>query len=338
MSIIDSTYKLCNYLRKTEYSNNLKTLVNDLNKSNTSDISSGNFGYVARHHTIQFLSYLYVNENYIKMNDIMVHMNMSPLNEHQKLMFEKGHNFLLQINNLIKNQLLLILPNAADVLDMYNKTKIKLSSNESIDIPYTYIEDLVKEFFNHRSFQIIRKAVNEFPKLLELPKDKILLGVEVLRKDLTLADFFEVPTSVKEMENILPRAHIGQNINRVFRSLVCLKTSVMIFNQLIYQACKQEKLTVLDNSNVSNIIRQKQFYLGDGIIIEVQPNDKCNTLILPRSCCYLNIVVNESYVVKGLFWLINHSFSMNAEYGYTEKYWLKRIDDDLNYFIKFNRY
>jgi len=338
MSIIESTYKLCNYLRKTDYSENLKEAIERLNKSNSQDSDGGHFGYVARHHTIQFLSYLYVNQNYEKMNQLMAPFKMKPLSENEVSLFEKGHNLLLKINQQIQDYLSKILPNSGAILDLYSKTKTTIISKESIDIPYSYIDDLTKEFYQHKSFEIIIKAANDFPKIKDLPKTQIILGVNTLLREINESDFLEVPNSIREMNSLLPREHIGQNVNRILRALSCLKISLIVLNQIIYQACKREKLTVLDNSNVSRIINHNTFYLGEAIILEAQPNHKCNPFVLPRSCCYLNIDVDDSYKIKGLFWLHNHSFSFGGEYGEIEKFWLKRIDDDLNYLIRFNHY
>ena len=337
MSILDSTYSLCKYIKNSEYSGSLKDVVGKLNRSTNHNIDDGHFGYVARHHTLQFLSYLYVNENYEKMNRLMAPFKLTPLNSQDVILFEKGHNLILNINKLIRDYLTQILPNSGDSIDIYRKVKTKITSNHIVDIPYSYIEEISKNFYGHRSLVTIKKAVTNFPKLKELPKDQISMGVELLLSEINRSDLFEVPTGIRDMNHMLPQGHIGENINITLRALSCLRVSLKVLNQIIYQAAKREKLAVLDNSNVSRIIDHQTYYLGEAIKLEVQPNHKCNLLILPRSCCFVNIK-QERHTTKGLFWIVNHTFSFSREYGHIETFWLRRIDDDLNYLINFNHY
>ncbi len=337
MSLRDSTYKLCNYLRRSIYSVELKNVIDKLNKSNNENINSGHFGYVARHHTLQFLSYLYVNQNYLKMNQLMAPFNLTPLNEKEINIFEKGHNLLLKINKIFKDELFKILPNAASILEVYQKVNVLINSNDIIDLPISYIDEITQQFLTHSSFNVIRNSIDQLPKIKEIPKEQLIMGVDLLLKEINQGDFFEVPETIRKMNHMLPIGHLAENINRVIRALACLKISTQVFNQLIYQAAKNEKLSVLDNSNIFRIVKHINFYLGEVVKLEVQPNRKCNSFELPLSCCYLNIEVRDDYKIKDLFWIANNSFSFGHEIGNVGKYWLRKIDTELNYLIDFNK-
>jgi hypothetical protein len=83
MNIKTETYNICKEIKKIELRNQVKDLINELNKSSEQDRGTDNdrsyYGYVARNQNAQFMGYLLVDEKREEIEKI-AHLKYQKLN------------------------------------------------------------------------------------------------------------------------------------------------------------------------------------------------------------------------------------------------------------------
>jgi hypothetical protein len=172
---------------------------------------------------------------------------------------------------------------------------------------------------------VIKNIDNTPNKLIQnIPSEKYLGPVLAFIKKIERYGVHNTPEDFKDLN--FKEDSPEYILNKLLFSLMSFRKILENINQLIYQAFLMDKLVVLSDNNIINILENNTHMIGQGLTILIQP------------------IAREIFTILGDLILIRHNFSninelcvveeenisFNMELGNQIEFKLRTVDDNLN--------
>jgi len=326
MNIKTETYNICKEIRKIELRNQVKNLIDKLNRSSeqdrSTDIDRSYYGYVARNQNVQFMGYLLVDE---KRKEIEKNSpsKVPEIKLEEKELLKKAHYIIKYLNEKLTHSVLERVPNLKSILNPYSQfsySEFSMDIKQIIDIGT--FDNLIEAVSN---CNVIKNINNTPNKLIQNnPSEKYLGVVLAFIKKIESYGVHNAPEGFKNLN--FKKDSPEYILNQLLFSLMSFRKILENINQLTYQAFLMDKLVVLNDNNIINILENNTHMIGQGLTILIQPFASeiftlPGDLILVRHN-FSNI--NELCVIEG------ENISFNMELGNQVEFKLRTVDDNLN--------
>lgn len=230
-------------------------------KINTKEDRS-DFGYFSRRLNSQFLGYLLIEqqkENLQKKHPQIIKYGLS--NEEKKLL-EKYHLLTVELDRKALQPVLKKNKNIFKIVDPYNKFKYR--SNEDIQLTKKDIDFIEQNSINFNDHPAILFLLNKNVEITDY--DQLLQLVLSFENEIIRNGVENAPKKIIE---IIEKASNTDQI-LVLLSLLSLRGTLEIFNQLFFQSISSNRFIYLDEDNIINYTGPINNYVGLGYKISHQ--------------------------------------------------------------------
>lgn len=343
MTIRDDAYALCRAVSHAPLTPALRALVEELNRSSRGVLPDHEkpiaqdrslFGYLARGgrdwSRAQLLPFLLLAMRSGQPLSERVPMTIPSLLDEERGIFARAHAQMLRLNYECVSPLLSRLPHYARTVSPYGHlADVPLPGVTGEDLLSSQsISTMAHSFHNHPAFSI---ALLNNPLSAE-DSEKVGLAQAVWNIDETIhrAGTIHEP---KDIEDIISNNQVGAPARTAFRhlsALVCLRESLTMLNQLVFQAVLSEnlKLPVLDEDNIIDPGRWVTTYVSRGNHVIYQRDERSPRGINDYLVLYLWPHGYEP--IKELCHVEHLRIDMNPDAGTKAFIALRTVDEDLN--------
>jgi len=326
MNIKTETYNICKEIKKIELRNQIKDLINELNISSKQNKGASNdrseYGYIARKQNAQFMGYLIVDE---KREEIEKDSpsKVPEIELEEKELLKKAHYIIKYLNEKLTHSIVERVPNLKLTLNPYSQfsyQEYSLDITQIINI--STFDSLIEAVSN---CNVIKNIDNTSNKLIQNISSKNYLGlVLAFIKRIERYGVHNTPEDFKDLN--FKEDSPEYILNKLLFSLMSFRKILENIDQLIYQAFFMDKIVVLNDNNIINILKNNTHMIGQGLTILIQPIAReifanLGDLILVKHN-FSNI--NKLCVVEG------ENISINMELGNQIEFKLRTVDDNLN--------
>lgn len=326
MNIKTETYNMCKEIKKIELRNRVRGLIDELNISSKKNKGASNdrseYGYIARNQNAQFMGYLLVDE---KREEIEKNSpsKVPEIELEEKELLKKAHYIIKYLNVKLTHSIVERVPHLKSTLNPYSQfsyPEFTIDITQIIDI--STFDSLIEAVSNCNVIKNINNTPNKLTQ--NIPSEKYLDPVLAFIKKIERYGVHNTPEDFKDLNF---REDSSEYIlNKLLFSLMSFRKILENINQLIYQAFFMDKLVVLNDNNIINILENNTHMIGQGLTILIQPIGReiftnSRDIILVRHN-FSNI--NELCVVEG------ETISFNIELGNQIEFKLRTVDDNLN--------
>jgi hypothetical protein len=216
------------------------------------------------------------------------------------------------------------------MLDPYSRFQytIPFGSIEIDILVEKKIKDMAASFQKHPAIAMI--LGNPLPQIDDSNETKYIHAITKLIDSLLRAGILDAPAEFNEIFFEQNKDDPRRVITRQLIAIICVRQSLSILNQLIYQAILNDELSILNEDNIIDIIGPVSHTAGGGFSIILQPNWQTITTslldLVQIKCMASRMPIDQLCRVEG----INHSYS--GEFGSTEEFKLRTVDENLNPF------
>ena len=326
MNIKTETYNICKEIRKIELRNQVKNLIDKLNRSSeqdrSTDIDRSYYGYVARNQNVQFMGYLLVDE---KRKEIEKNSpsKVPEIKLEEKELLKKAHYIIKYLNEKLTHSVVERVPNLKSTLNPYSQfsySEFSMDIKQIIDIGT--FDNLIEAVSN---CNVIKNINNTPNKLIQNnPSEKYLGVILAFIKKIESYGVHNTPEGFKNLN--FKKDSPEYILNQLLFSLMSFRKILENINQLTYQAFLMDKLVVLNDNNIINILENNTHMIGQGLTILIQPFAS-EIFTLPGDLILVKhnfSNINELCVVEG------ENISFNMELGNQVEFKLRTVDDNLN--------
>jgi len=326
MSIKTETYNICKEIKKIELRNRVEGLIDELNISSKQNKGVSNdrseYGYIARKQNAQFMGYLIVDEKREKIEKDSL-FKVPEIELEEKELLKKAHCIIKYLNEKLTHSIVERVPHLKSTLNPYSQfsyPEFTMDITQIINI--STFDSLIEVVSNC----IVINNINNTPNKLtqNIPSEKYLGQVLTFIKKIERYGVHNTPEDFKDLNF---REDSSEYImNKLLFSLMSFRKILENINQLIYQAFFMDKIVVLNDNNIINILKNNTHMIGQGLTILIQPIAReifanLGDLILVKHN-FSNI--NKLCVVEG------ENISINMELGNQIEFKLRTVDDNLN--------
>jgi len=324
MNIKTETYNICKEIKKIELRNQVKDLINELNKSSGQNRGIDNdYGYIARNKNAQFMGYLVVDEKReeIKKNSLS---KVSEIELEEKKLFKKAHYIIKYLNEKLTHSIVKRVPNLKSTLNPYNQfsyQEFSMDITQIIDI--SIFDSLIEVVSNCNVIKNIDNAPNKL--IHNIPSEKYLGPVLVFINKIERYGVHNAPEDFKDLN--FKKGTPEYILNKLLFSLMSFRKILENINQLIYQAFLMDTLVVLSDNNIINILENSTHMIGQGLTILIQPTTAREILTISGDLILIRhnfSNINELCVVE------EENISFDMELGNQIEFKLRTVDDNLN--------
>ena len=325
MNIKTETFNICKEIKKIELRNQIKDLINELNKSSKQNIGTDRsyYGEIARNQNTQFMGYLLVDERREEIEKDRP-SKVPEIELEEKELLKKAHYIIKYLNEKLTHSIVERVPNLKSTLNPYSQFTYQEYSLDITQIIDIGIFDNLIEVVNNCN--VIENIDNTPNKLIQNIPYKTYLGpVLAIIKRIERYGVHNTPEDFKYLN--FKEDSPEYILNKLLFLLMSFRKILENINQLIYQAFFMDQLVVLDNNNIINILENNTHMIGQGLTILIQP-----------------IVAREIFTNSGDIILVKHNFSninklcvvegenisINMELGNQIEFKLRTVDDNLN--------
>lgn len=322
MSIRDDACQLCTMVMKSPSREQVGDFIRRLNGTE--------LGYIARKLNAQALGYLLVDQDREKLENIPILGQIPPLDDQERQLLGGFHFQLVQLNKQCVSPLIAELHDCSKAIDPYNRFKYRTSidTHEGDVLIQKAINGMATSFHKHPAISVALDSYKAFGHKITESKytesvcqltDKILKeGVFKAPNDLTQIIFTENPDTPYRL------------IARHLIALLCVRASLAILDQMVYQAMLSDRLLLLAEDNIINIEGPSQHLVGSGLSVIYQPDQLASFVnlfdLVIVKCMSSHIPIDKLCRVEGIH------FEYSKEFGHTIKVDLRVIDENLNPF------
>jgi hypothetical protein len=342
MSIRQEAYQLCKEVWKSSIREETKELILKLNASpnfSTDFIlekDRSSFGYAARQLKAQLLGYLVVHRDRSLLLDDFPPLRWTDTFESDEQVFiEAVHKEFIRLNKACVASITENIP--FQIVDPYFKFKYEISG-DSIDV----------ELLDGKTIDAMASSFSNHPGCSIAARTYVLLKEELTTENLAknVWDFEQAilasgPLHSPEKLSRLMATHIRDSkkglVFQLLASLTCVRASLGILNELIYQAIQSRKLPVLDENNVVNMGSLTGHAVSNGLSLICQPDDyNVNLGMMDRSLVLIRDSVSDYPIDLCRIEMMNYQSS--PELGDIVELGLREIDENLNPFSRLMQY
>ena len=326
MSIKTETYNICKEIKKIELRNRVKGLIDELNISSKQNKGASNdrseYGYIARKQNAQFMGYLIVDE---KREEIEKDSpsKVPEIELEEKELLKKAHCIIKYLNEKLTHSIVERVPHLKLTLNPYSQfsyPEFTIDIKQIIDIGI--FDNLIEAVSN---CNVIKNINNSLNKLIQNNPSEKYLGVVLAF--INKIESYGVNNTPEGFKNLNFKKDSPEYIsNKLLFLLMSFRKVLENINQLIYQAFLMDKLVVLNDNNIINILENSTHMIGQGLTILIQPN--------AREICTLPgdlILVRHNFSnINNLCVVEEENLSFSMEIGNQIEFKLRTVDDNLN--------
>ncbi len=321
MSVRSDAYSTCKYVWSSPSRERLKSVIGKLQASE--------FGYLARGQHAQILSFLVVDQKKTELEKKLQPLHIVPLEDEDRILLSKVHKQLVQLNMACIAPLSAELPQCVKAVDPYRKFKYELPEVPDGDILSEEVfTKMTTSFLEHPAIKVFLQSLQS--ARIKMTEDNYIEAVSIFYETLIKAGVNDAP---KDIINIMlgqGKNSLQRTIARHITALTCIRASLSVLDQLLYQAILSNKLPVLDENNIIDIGQMSNNLVGNGLSLLYQPGKQ---LFMANICDIVLIRSENLYLPLGQLWQVEAVHrEYSQEYGSYEELALREIDENLNPF------
>lgn len=328
MSIRSDAYQLCKSIWDSPSREDAKKAIEGIN----SNERRASLGLVARQYiNAQALGYLVVDRDKSRIEQQYPPLRWSDsLDSKERQLLAAVHREISELNRLCVAPLTDKMPECTTAVDPYSQFKHQLPE-DVVDIGLLTPESMdtmAKSFHGHPAFSVALQSPREIIKTI--PRDGLLKGVQALEHALTKTGPLSGPSKLATRVFSLAKDSPEGVMFRYTSALMCIRASLYILDELVYQAILTNKLPVLNENNVIEVGPLKGHIGGIGLSIFCQQDEgaerigiglalvKCPFLPprYPHDLCYVEFI----------------QVQLSNDFGDVTEVHLRGIDENLNRF------
>jgi hypothetical protein len=341
MSIRDDAYALCKIAFRAPLKQALRELVMELNRSSVT--SSGNevgtdaqnrslFGYLARGNRAQLLSFLLLAMRSGQPLSDRVPMIIPSLLDEERELLARAHVQILRLNRECLAPLLSLLPHYTDAANPYGHlANVPLPDVAGEDLLSSdAIADMARSFHSHPAFSVALGSNPLSPQHLE--QFGLAQAVWQLVETINKAGTTYEPKDVNDIIAKRPENSPSRIGLRHLAAIACLRQSLAMLDQLIFQALLSEKmkLPILDEENIIDPGQWITTDVSKGNTVIYQRDDRSPHGI--NDYLILYIWPHGYEPIKELCHIENLRYEFSGEVGTKAFIALRTVDENLNPF------
>jgi len=336
MSLKSDTFILCKKIWELKIREPIKKLIRELNISSGTSIGGerdrSNFGYIARQQIAQFLGYIIVDEKRAEIEKSPYTRVVPILSEKEIELLRKAHFILEYLDGRCTSIVTAVIPNSGKALDPYSQFSYSKRDFNIAEIVDQNIFTLLISAFH--SSDIVQNILSISPELSKkIPASEYFGAAFSFIKRLERCGVHDTPEDFKEIKYTITRDSAEYLVQKLLFSVMCLRKILTNINQLLHQAFLSDKLIVFNEDNIVDIVKYNHHHAGEGITLLIQPLG--NEFLVDLGDIVLVKCGTDPHKLDKLCMVEGISTSFNNEFGTTQVYKLRVIDDNLNPFFGF---
>lgn len=311
-----------------------KEIMNDSNRSQILDLynnlhknktTTDHLGYYGRKQYKQFLGYLNINSQKDQIN-----MNFpGEISGMDSLTYESfiyGHNYIRKINNLCLAPLLELLPAAYNIIDPYWEIDPKNKFYSEVTLDNECLNKFVRSFQLSKPFKIIKNKLETIPGLKDMKEQDMINGFYGMKERIKKFGLNNCPEELFEVVMKINQNTQTSLFSSVIFSLLYINSSLQCINQLLFQKFTSNKLTSLNENNISNI-----YNMGSNSLSQTYELLTTEPVLFCGSILYLEIP-DKHENIKDFCIIDELNISFSQEYGNEFKVGLRGTDGNFSYY------
>jgi len=344
-SILQSAYQVCKAVQGVSARVEFQSIFNDITFSKEdapgrpSPDDRSTLGYGGRRQACQLLGFLLVEQERERLLNDPLPKFVPPFKDEERTLFREAHEQILAFNRLCVRDVVARLPNTDVSLNPYSRmlTLHPHTTSFSPDagpLPFDALREAAEVFRAHPALQTILQQswTSPFPASNVPPAKDIAMGVYKLEEELRQAGAFQMPADLQKEFETEPVQSPVRWLHRHVIALANVRASLRVFNQMIYQALRTDRLPVLNSDNIIEVPRNTSHMVGHGLEVHYQPDDKIDILIEWGDIVLMKQLSDEpssSFAQDLLCEVAVPSFHFSNEWGTTGQLKMRVLDDHL---------
>jgi hypothetical protein len=321
MSIRSDAYATCKSVWTSPFRDSLRSVIKKLQASES--------GYLAQGQHVQILGFLVVDQRKTNIEEKMQFLHIIPLEDEDRNLLSAAHRNIVQLNIRCIAPLATDLPQCVKAIDPYGKFKYEPPQTLGGDIlSEEVLAKMAISFHEHPAIKIAIQSAKS--SAVNMADEKYVEAVSVFYDTLIKAGAYDAPHDVVSIMVGQRKDSLQRIIARHITALTCIRASLSILDQLVYQAILSNKLPLLDQNNVSEIGQMSNNFVSNGFSLSYQPSEQL-----------FRVNVHDVVLIKletpglplGQLWHVEAIHSEFAqEFGSLNELTLREIDENLNPF------
>ena len=321
MSIRSDAYSICKYVWGSPSRERLISVIGKLQASE--------FGYLAQGQHAQILSFLIIDQRKADIEKRMQPLHIIPLEDEDRILLSEAHKNIVQLNIRCIAPLVTELPQCIQAIDPYRKFKYEPPEIPDGDVlSEEVLAKMASSFSEHLAIKVAIQSAKS--PAIKMTEGKYVEAVSIFYDTLIKAGAYDAPNDVISIMFSQSKDSLQRIIARHITALTCIKASLSVLDQLVYQAILSNKLPLLDQNNIIEIGRISNNLVGNGLSLLYQPGKQ---LFMTNICDIVLIKSENLYLPLGQLWQVEAVHrEYSQEYGSYEELTLREIDENLNPF------
>lgn len=334
MSVKSSALRLCGYVRASSDRDRVRCLLLGIDRLPDEDsgaIDRSSFGYLARQLQVQLLGYLVVNERSESLTPLMRLSQTPPLSDGERRELEGVHAWIRRLNSMCLEPLMARLPECAKAVDPYGSYSYSMPVDT---VPATIVSEdamaaVADAFHQHPAVGIATQGLGSVvDNIQESTYHEAVLS---MTEHILKAGVAGAPVELDRLAHLEPPGSSRRLVARRVAAVVCLRASMAVLDQLVYQSLVSDRLPLLNEDNIIVVKSRTSHLTGTGISLLYQPNERAPVL---ADLLAVALVRCGPARIPGaiLCRLEAMRYEASEEYGETVEIGLRELDDNLNPF------
>lgn len=321
MSIRSDAYATCKSVWTSPSRNPLRSVIK---KPQASE-----FGYLAQGQRAQILGFLVIDQRKTNIEKNMQFLHILPLEDEDRILLSAAHKTIVQLNTKCIAPLAIDLPQCVKAIDPYGKFKYELPQTLGGDVlSEEVLAKMAISFHEHPAIKVAIQSAKS--SAIKMADEKYAEAVSVFYNTLIKAGAYDAPNDIVSIMVGQSKDSPQRVIARQITALTCIRASLSILDQLIYQAILTNRLPLLDQNNVTEIGQMSNNFVGNGLSLSYQPSEQL-----------FRVNVHDVVLVKietpglplGQLWHVEAIHSeFSQEFGSLNELTLREVDENLNPF------
>lgn len=321
MSIRSDAYAMCKSVWASPSRGRLKSVIKKLQASE--------FGYLARGQHAQILSFLVIDQRKTDIEKKMQPLHIIPLEDEDRILLSGAHKNIVQLNIRCIAPLATELPQCIEAIDPYRKFKYELPEIPDGDIlSEEALAKMASSFSEHPAIKVAIQSAKS--SAIKMTEGKYVEAVSIFYDTLIKAGAYNAPDDVISIMPGQSKDSPQRIIARHITALTCIKASLSVLDQLVYQAILSNKLPLLDQNNIIEIGQMSNNLVSNGLSLLYQPYEQ---LCMVNIYDVVLVKIETSGLPLGQLWHVEAiHFESSQEFGSSKELTLREVDENLNPF------